>query len=66
MTCRAIEQMIKEVEEQTRLRNISTLHRTMGLSYEHLFDVLDIPQADRPRYLSILNGMEQKENNHEP
>lgn len=61
MTCRAIEQMIKEVEEQTRLRNISTLHRTMGLSYEKLFDVLDIPVTDQPRYLEMLSEMEEQE-----
>ena len=54
MTCRAIEQMIKEVEEQTRLRNIATLHRSMGLPSEQLFDVLDIPENDRQRYLGIL------------
>ena len=47
MTCRAIEQMIKEVEEQTRLKNLSTLHRTMGLPYVQLFDVLDVPAADQ-------------------
>ena len=33
MTCRAIEQMLKEVVEETRIRNIATLHRTLGLPY---------------------------------
>lgn len=54
MTCRAIEQMIKETVEETRIRNIATLHRTMGLPYERLFDVLEVPEADRQRYLGIL------------
>ena len=54
MTCRAIEQMIKAVVEETRIRNIATLHRTMGLPYEQLFDVLEVPETDRPGYLEIL------------
>ena len=61
MTCRAIEQMIKEVEEQTRLKNLSTLHRTMGLPYVQLFDVLDVPAADQTRYLKMLEEMEEQE-----
>lgn len=54
MTYRAIEQMIKDGVEETRIRNIATLHRTMGLPYEHLFDVLVVPDTDRQRYLDIL------------
>lgn len=46
--------MIKEVVEETRIRNIATLNRTMGLPYEQLFDVLEVPEADRQRYLEIL------------
>lgn len=46
--------MLKEVEEQTRLRNIRVLHGTTGLSYEQLVDVLEIPEADRQRYLDML------------
>lgn len=60
MTCRAIEQMIKEVVEETRIRNITTLHRTMGLPYEQLFDVLEVPEADRQRYLDILMKEESR------
>ena len=54
MTCRAIEQMIKEFVEETRIQSIATLYRTMGLPYEKLFDVLEVPEADRQRYLEIL------------
>lgn len=61
MTCRAIEQMIKEVVEETRIRNITTLHRTMGLPYEQLFDVLEIPETDRQRYLEILMKEENED-----
>lgn len=46
--------MLKEVEEQTRLRNIRVFRGTTGLSYEQLVDVLEIPEADRQRYLDIL------------
>ena len=46
--------MIKEVVEETRIRNIATLHRTMGLPYEKLFDVLEVTEADRQRYLEFL------------
>lgn len=46
--------MIKEVVEETRIRNIATLHRTMDLPYKQLFDVLEVPEADRQRYLDIL------------
>ena len=60
MTCRAIEQMIKEVVEETRIRNIATLHRTMGLPYKQLFDVLEVPDADRQRYLDILMKEESR------
>ena len=61
MTCRAIEQMIKEVVEETRIRNTATLHRTMGLPYEQLFDVLEIPETDRQRYLEILMKEENED-----
>ena len=61
MTCRAIEQMIKEVVEETRIRNIATLHRTMGLPSEQLFDVLEIPETDRQRYLEILMKEENED-----
>lgn len=60
MTCRAIEQMIKEVVEETRIRNIATLHRTMDLPYKQLFDVLEVPEADRQRYLDILMKEESR------
>lgn len=52
--------MIKEVVEETRIRNIATLHRTMGLPYEQLFDVLEVPDADRQRYLDILMKEESR------
>lgn len=60
MTCWAIEQMIKEVVEETRIRNIATLHRTMGLPYEQLFDVLEVPETDRQRYLDMLSISDQE------
>ena len=60
MTCWAIEQMIKEVVEETRIRNIATLHRTMGLPYEQLFDVLEVPETDRQRYLDMLSIADQE------
>lgn len=53
--------MIKETVTETRIRNIVTLHRTMGLPYEQLFDVLEIPETDRQRYLDMLMK-EEKEN----
>ena len=53
--------MIKDVEEQTRLQNLSTLHRSMGLPYKQLFDVLNISMADQPRYLMMLKEIEQRE-----
>lgn len=46
--------MLKEVEEQNRLRNIRVLYATTGLSYDQLFDVLEIPEVDRQRYLDML------------
>ena len=52
--------MIKEVVEETRIRNIATLHRTMGLPYKQLFDVLEVPEADRQRYLDILMKEESR------
>lgn len=59
MTCRAIEEMLKAVEKQTILRNIRVLQTAMGLSYEQLFDVLEIPEADRQRYLDMLTSTDK-------
>ena len=53
--------MIKEVVEETRIRNIATLHRTMGLPYEQVFDVLEVPETDRQRYLEILMKEENED-----
>lgn len=61
MTCRTIEQMIKETVEETHIRNLATLHRTMGLPYERLFDVLEVPEADRQRYLGMLMKEEKED-----
>lgn len=46
--------MIKETVEETRIRNLAALHRTMGLPFERLFDVLEVPEVDRQRYLDML------------
>lgn len=53
--------MIKETVEETHIRNIATLHRTMGLPYERLFDVLEIPEADWQRYLDKLMKEEKED-----
>lgn len=60
MTSRIIEQMLKEVEEQVRLRNIRVLHSTTGLSYEQLFDILEIPTDNRQRFLDMLTSPGQE------
>lgn len=53
--------MLKEVEERTKLRNIRVLHGTTGLSYEQLFNVLEIPEAEQQRYLDKLKEIETQE-----
>ena len=65
MTCRVIEQMIKEVEEQTRkqtnLQIIQHFFQTGKYSLDELFKVLKISGEDQPRYLEMLKEMEQRE-----
>lgn len=60
MTSRIIEQMLKEVEEQVRLRNIRVLHSTTGLSYEQLFDILEIPTDNRQKFLDMLTAPDKE------
>lgn len=60
MTSRIIEQMLKEVEEQVRLRNIRVLHSTTGLSYEQLFDILEIPTDNQQRFLDMLTSPDKE------
>lgn len=54
MTSRAIEQMIKAVEEETRkkknLQIIRHFHRNGDYSLEELFDKLKIPEEKRAEY----------------
>lgn len=60
MTSRIIEQMLKAVEEQVRLRNIRVLHSTTGLSYEQLFDILEIPTDNQQRFLDMLTSPDKE------
>lgn len=53
--------MVKETVEETRIQNLATIHRTMGLPYERLFDVLEVPKADRQRYLDMLMKEEKED-----
>lgn len=67
MTCRAIEQMLKEVEERTaqqvKLRSVKLLLEKSILPVERIFDVLEVPEEKRQWYLEQVKDVPRPERN---
>ena len=66
MTCRAIEQMIKEVAEQTHektnLQILQHFHQNRGYSLDTLFEALEIPEEKRAGYAKTVMMTKSMEN----
>lgn len=67
MTCRAIEQMLKEVEERTaqqvKLRSVKLLMEKSILPVERIFDVFEVPADKRQWYLEQVKDVPRPERN---
>lgn len=67
MTCRAIEQMLKEVEERTaqqvKLRSVKLLLEKSILPVELIFDIFEVPEEKRQWYLEQVKGVPRPERN---
>lgn len=67
MTCRAIEQMLKEVEERTaqqvKLRSVKLLMEKSILPVERIFDVFEVPEEKRQWYLEQVKDVPRPERN---
>ena len=67
MTCRAIEQMLKEVEEHTaqqvKLRSVKLLLEKSILPVERIFDVFEVPEEKRQWYLEQAKDVPRPERN---
>lgn len=67
MTCRAIEKMLKEVEERTaqqvKLRSVKLLLEKSILPVERIFDVFEVPEEKRQWYLEQVKGVTRPERN---
>ena len=50
----SIEEMKAEVEFRTRLKSIKALMETLKLTAENAMEALEIPQADRAKYLAKI------------
>ena len=67
MTCRAIEKMLKEVEERTaqqvKLRSVKLLLEKSILPVERIFDVFEVPEEKRQWYLEQVKDVPRPERN---
>lgn len=67
MTCRAIEKMLKEVEERTaqqvKLRSVKLLLEKSILPVERIFDVFEVPEKKRQWYLEQVKDVPRPERN---
>lgn len=67
MTCRAIEKMLKEVEERTaqqvKLRSVKLLLEKSILPVERIFDVFEVPEEKRQWYLEQVKDVTRPERN---
>ena len=52
--CKAMEDMKNEVAENTLLQTIKSLMETTKWSVERAMDALEIPDADKAKYISRL------------
>ena len=67
MTCRAIEKMLKEVEERTaqqvKLRSVKLLLEKSILPVERIFDIFEVPEERRQWYLEQVKDIPRPERN---
>lgn len=67
MTCRAIEIMLKEVEERTaqqvKLRCVKLLLEKSILPVERIFDIFEVPEDKRQWYLEQVKDVPRPERN---
>ena len=67
MTCRAIEKMLKEVEERTaqqvKLRSVKLLLEKSILPVERIFDIFEVPEEKRQWYLEQVKAIPRPERN---
>ena len=67
MTCRAIEKMLKEVEERTaqqvKLRSVKLLLEKSILPVERIFDIFEVPEEKRQWYLEQVKDVPRPERN---
>jgi|GEM_PF-2607217 len=67
MTCRAIEKMLKEVEERTaqqvKLRSVKLLLEKSILPVERIFDIFEVPEEKRQWYLEQVKDIPRPERN---
>ena len=52
--CKALEDMRNEVAEQTKLDNIKSIMKTLGLSVEKAMEAIEIPKSQWNTYIGLL------------
>ena len=67
MACRAIEQMLKEVEESVEteitLRHVRIFLEKSVFPFERIFDILEVPMNKRQWYIQQLQDVPRPERN---
>ena len=67
MTCRAIEQMLKEVEDRAEteitLRHVRAFLEKSVFPFERIFDILEVPLNKRQWYIEQLQDVPRPERN---
>lgn len=67
MTCKAIEQMLKEVEERVEteitLRHVKFFLEKSIFPFERIFDILEVPDEKRQWYIEQLRDVPRPERN---
>lgn len=67
MTCRAIEQMLAEVEEKVEteitLRHVRIFLEKSIFPFERIFDILEVPVEKRQWYIDQLQDVPRPERN---
>lgn len=67
MTCRAIEEMLKEVEvrtaEQVKLQSVRLLLEKTVLPIERVFEIFEVPEDRRQWYLEQVQTNPRPESN---
>lgn len=67
MACRAIEQMLKDVEERVEteitLRHVRIVLEKSVFPFERIFDILEVPLDKRQWYIEQLQDVPRPERN---